>query len=1047
MGTRLPVATGVLDLEAGVIELHEGDEHRLTDQEQRLLAYMAARPHQDLSRETLLVDVLDYAPGVASRAVDDAVKRLRAKLERVPSRPFHLVGVRGVGYRFVPLADPERGVPTRLVLQGCTVELDRLLVLREGQAPAVLSATEGRLLEVLLAHGGRPVPTLDLLREVWGIRDRSQRRVVDKLVYRLRAKLESDPSRPTCLCTVRGKGLMLALPASGKERSRRVRAGLPVPAPDHPLVGREAAHAHLRELLQVRGRVLTLHGPAGVGKSALARAVLHPLELARVADLTLARDGLAVREALADGLGVELEPGGAGRRLHAAMASPPGRVLLVEHAEGCVRAAAVEIDALLRAAPEARVVVTSRLPLELPSEVVVPVEPLRAPDARALVVERARSSGVALDPDDPRLQAVIDTVDRLPLALELAAARLRLLGLDGVVQRLSRPLDLFQRSGPQGHQSLRSSLARTWELLTADEQALLAATTALGPSFSVEIAEAALSSRVQGDVLEGLQRLMDFALVRREASGHLVHYHGVVELIREERGSVLQGLEAAIHPALLAWYAELDAGRSPFDEPDAARWSRLLPELPGAWSVVERAGADEAEAVAAILAWVLPMVYRLGRADRARTAVARLRQLQALPEPVERAAHARMLRSRYALPTAEQLDLARWVAARAVQRGDVALELAALGCWLQDTADYGHADDVDAVTARVRQGLDVLGHAPVAEALGRAGLGWRAFRRGDLDEAWAELQEALGLARLARQHWLSSELHRNLAGVCRAEGRLDEAEAFLDLTIGGLDPVRDSLWFASARDMLGLVMLEQGRLAEARVIHEALMAAYDETGQRVRVARQAIRLGTIEGMAGSPARAMSWFEQARATFEAEGNEPWTAACRYNLAECARRMGRLDEARRQFRESLDLYRRMGRTVHEGMALGSLARVDLAEERYDNADERLRQAIALLEAGRARRPAAIARSVLATVVVRKDPGLARALAEEAVTAIGESPSLAEVRARQGEVARVAGDAAAAREALELGEALVRRLDLAPTSEAVHLLDALRGALDAG
>ena len=103
--THLVLAIGRVDLGSGQLLLTDGEDRALTTQDCALLAYLGARPNEDVPRDTLLTEVMGYAPSVTSRAVDDAMKRLRAKVERVPSRPFHLVSVRGVGYRFV------RGAP------------------------------------------------------------------------------------------------------------------------------------------------------------------------------------------------------------------------------------------------------------------------------------------------------------------------------------------------------------------------------------------------------------------------------------------------------------------------------------------------------------------------------------------------------------------------------------------------------------------------------------------------------------------------------------------------------------------------------------------------------------------------------------------------------------------------------------------------------------------------------------------------------------------------------------------------------------------------
>ena len=257
-----------------------------------------------------------------SRAIDDAMKRLRAKVERVPSRPFHLVGVRGVGYRFVPLETaPDR---RRFRVGARTVDLDRLIVEAPGEEALSLSSNEARLLELLRDREGRPMATVDLLREVWGVRDPEQRRVVDRLVYRLRAKVEDAPKSPRYLRTIRGRGLALVVEdanAAGTTSSM----GTPCPVPDVEVLGRDGLIQATLDALAAPGALITLHGPAGAGKSTASQAIAQGWAgPSRYADLEPTTSASAVLLAIARALGADDAPDAPEGRVHAALRGQRG---------------------------------------------------------------------------------------------------------------------------------------------------------------------------------------------------------------------------------------------------------------------------------------------------------------------------------------------------------------------------------------------------------------------------------------------------------------------------------------------------------------------------------------------------------------------------------------------------------------------------------------------------------------------------------------------------------------------------------------------------
>jgi predicted ATPase len=282
-----------------------------------------------------------------------------------------------------------------------------------------------------------------------------------------------------------------------------------LPSPPTPFVGRESELAEVTALL-VRDdvRLLTLTGPGGSGKTRLALQAA-----AQVSDgfpdgvfwvgLGPLRDPALVTDSIAQVLGAKEDLAGYidSKRLQ----------LVLDNFEHLI-AASTELGRLLAACPELTLLVTSREPLQLSAEREYRVLPLGEADATLFFRERAQAAGVAVA-EDVNVVEICRRLDNLPLALELAAARAKVLSPQALLGRLEQRLPLLTggpRDAPERQRTLRSTIAWSYELLEEDEQRLFARLAVFAGGCTVQAAE----QTCEAD-LDTLQSLIDKSLLRR----------------------------------------------------------------------------------------------------------------------------------------------------------------------------------------------------------------------------------------------------------------------------------------------------------------------------------------------------------------------------------------------------------------------------------------------------------------------------------------------------------------------------------------------------
>ncbi|MBM7516057.1 BTAD domain-containing putative transcriptional regulator [Nocardioides nitrophenolicus] len=331
--------------------------------------------------------------------------------------------------------------------------------------------------------------------------------------------LEQDPAlRPVPAAPV-------AAPAPGSARPGRPPRPSAVPSTDllGPLIGRERDVAHLVDVLRSpTSRLVTVTGVGGCGKTRLALAVARAAEPAfadgvSVVPLAPLHDPSAVIPAIARSVGVA--EGGDPFTALLDLLRDQHRLLLLDNAEHLLDAWP-EVATLAAACPELRILVTSRTPLRVRGEVLFPLTPLDLPAAAELFVTRAAATGLAatgrlLDPDDPVIGQLCQRLAGIPLAIELAAARVRVLPPDAILARLDEVLAAEgARDLPPRQRTMHAAIDWSFALLSPVEQAAFPRLAVFSGGFGIDAAAAVLADLVgPADVLALLESLVDQSLL------------------------------------------------------------------------------------------------------------------------------------------------------------------------------------------------------------------------------------------------------------------------------------------------------------------------------------------------------------------------------------------------------------------------------------------------------------------------------------------------------------------------------------------------------
>ena len=667
----------------------------------------------------------------------------------------------------------------------------------------------------------------------------------------------------------------------------------------NPLIGRKLElQAARTRLLRPEVRLLTFTGTPGVGKTRLALALGSEVQeeftqgvcfvgLSAISEPELLvptiRDALGLQESL------DLSP----FEHIVAYVRDKSLLLLLDNFEHLLPAAAQLVD-LLTACRRLKVLVTSRAALRLRGEYELDVPPLAMPDLQQLPAEQdlsqveavalflqcaeARSQGFTLTRDNAAVIAEICVrLGGVPLAIELAAARIKLFPPQALLARLEHGLELLSggtQDLPFRQQTLRSTLAWSYEHLPREEQALFRRLAVFAGGFSLEAAEAVVPvpGALSIPILDGIAALIDKSLLKQREEGPELHL-SLLEFVREYASECLaaSGEREAAHEAHAHYYLALAERAEPALVGSAqARWFEQL----------EREG----ENMRATLQWLLERHER-GAALRLPTAL-----LQFWIRQGRMSEGRRFLEQALEAPREDNTDRATLLRARALQ---------AAGILARYQNDPEHARGyLEASLQLLRQLEDTPGIA-----LSLYFLGSTTYIRGEVEAGWAMMQEGLDLSRASGASATSAEILVVMGGIALFRGEYAQAQELL--TEGQvLLTERDDVWGqAVALYFLGVVAFAQGDLMRVRRLSERSLALFRKLGMPMFATEVLAVLALALMNQGEEGVAGALLEEALALVQRRANtEEWVRVL-YGLGQLAWRKGKLAQARALYEEAV------------------------------------------------------------------------------------------------------------------------------------------------
>jgi predicted ATPase/DNA-binding XRE family transcriptional regulator len=762
-----------------------------------------------------------------------------------------------------------------------------------------------------------------------------------------------------------------------------------LPAPLTSFIGREKELADVRKLI-ARHRLVTLTGPGGVGKTRLS---------VKVGELVLADfpEGVWMVE-LAPVLDPSLVPATAARTF--GLLEDPKRpfidvlcdflrektlLLILDNCEHVLDACAQFADTALKRCPNLKVLTTSREVFGVLGEAVYPVPSLALPNIRHLVdrfrefesirlfEERAQLAQVNFSltiGNAPAVAKVCTQLDGIPLAIELAAARINTFSAEEIAERLPRNFRLLStgnRTALPRHRTLHAAIDWSYDLLSTDEKILFRRLSVFVDSWTLEAAESVCSdAHIHSELFfDLLTRLLTKSLITKEVTQVGTRYR-MLETLRQYAYEKLWAMDEAniISQRHLAYFVSLaDRAEPHLRSFDAEKWLEVLEkELDNIRSALAYGLKNDVEAELRLASALWWFWHIRGHKSEGWEWLEQGLAIEEQERGANRRLSARTLIRGKALYVAGFLRLMFFETDKGASLSEESLSLfrglgeegkrgAAYALWnlggaasrqldfhhakllfeeslalFQEVKDqFGIAQCMDALPflqmhenkyeeARVLLEEHLALRQEIGDKDGMATafhhLGLLAFQQNNYKEAGVHFRASLDLYRRIGNRWGMGHALSSLGRTAQSEGNYEEATEILEEALALDQDVGDRFGIASRLNELGLVAQSRGDYERAVQMHEQALELLFEAGDRASASVVIFHLGSIALLRSDDQQAARNFEEALTISQEAGDPLGTAWVFYGMGELARSQGDFKTARAHNLEALAIFRKVG-----------------------------------------------------------------------------------------------------------------------------------------